>query len=80
MRALVPHISDENNVRQRRVIAEFMEHPEVSSSDPSGLAVGDAVEVDDSSELRPFLVSVERFNLEDQETDTGMRSRGGQAS
>ena len=80
VRALVPYISDENNVRQCRVIPEFMKHPEVSSGGPSGLAVRHAVEVDDSSELRPFLVSVERFNPEDQETDTDMRSRGGQAS
>ena len=62
LRNLPPHVGDKNNVLQCRFAAEFAEHVEIPTGDPTEPDVEDAVNVDDPSECRPFLVSVENFS------------------
>ena len=64
LRALTPHIGDENDVPQRRFTAKFTEQAEVPSGDPRKSIVGDAVDIDDPGEDSPFPVSVDEFSPE----------------
>ena len=65
VRNRAPHVGGENDILQRRVTAEFTEHLEVPSSGSGEPTVRDTMDVDDSGELRPFLISVKRFSLGD---------------
>ena len=58
-RDLAPHISGQDDVLRYPITAEFMEHPEIPSSDPSEPFVGDAMNVDESRKLEPSLASVD---------------------
>ena len=81
MRVACPHVGDDDDVLQRCITAKLTEHLEISSRDSGESDVGDSVDVDNPSELRPFFVSVRRLNPEDQETTSaGMHLRSGQES
>ena len=76
-RDCAPHIGHENDVLQRRVTAEFAERPEIPSGGSGKSTVGDAVDIDDSGKLSPFLVPVEGLSPEDGGPTGDLRLRGG---
>ena len=59
-----PHVGDENDVLQCRVTAELTEGPDIPSGDFCTLIVGDSMDVDDSSKLGSFPISVGKFSPE----------------
>ena len=67
-RDLVPRAGDEKEVFRFRVTAKFAGHFEVQPDDSVKPFVGDAVDVDDPSKLRPFLMSAKELSPEDRET------------
>ena len=80
-RSPTPHIGDENEVLQGRVIAKFTEDPEIPSGYPGNPLVGDAVDIDDPRKLGPFPVPVQKFGLEGRKwVNINVHSRDGQES
>ena len=68
----VPHVGDDNNALQCRATTEVTERVEIPFCDSGRSAVGDSMDVDDSSKLGPFSISVEKLNPEDDERRTQM--------
>ena len=66
LRDLAPHVGDDNDVLQCGVTAEFTEHLEIPSGDPSIPNVGDAVDVDDPCERRTCLIPGKGFSMENK--------------
>ena len=70
----VPHVGDDNNVLQCRTTTEITERVEIPFCDSGRSAVGDSVDVDDSSKLGPFPISVEKLSPGDDERRTQMET------
>ena len=62
---LTPHFSDENGVHQCRVTAKFLEHIKILFGNPTELAVGDPMDVNDPGKPKPLFISVEELSSKD---------------